>query len=311
MSVAEHVIDVGLVTHENMCMTFVRTIFCLVSLAVSVVLAAPLAIIIGLVMALFYEIYYAYILARRNQNDAALVFAQHSLTNATEQAQSTVQLMMSAGFEFYLDNDFLLSLAGVPSATRTLLVAFARFQEENTHSPKGPNVYDGENDITTCSTIDTKAIIAKRARLGQFKRAEIDFDQLINVNVFIPFGSQTSYTLSVLTEYAVQSVKIKPSTLQDLKQELSKRTSAARKKAVKAVKAVKAGPGRPGRPAGPGQPAASVGTSTSMASIGAIATMKAAVLRQVPQDQQQQWLNMIDEYKPTVEQLIAALKAAF
>lgn len=222
--------------HENMCTTFVRTIFCLVTLAISVIIAAPVAVIVVILMSLSYQIYYAFILARRNQNDAALVFAQHALTTSVDQSESTVHQMLTSGFEYYEDDNFWLALAGVPVARAALAKAFGQYIQENNKGTRS-QVFDGQNEIRECNRINVDQVIRNRAALDPRKRSEIDFEQLIQVNWFVEFGSQTSYALRVLTEYAVQSVKIHPSTLQDLKQELRTLAKGAKTTVAGSVKA--------------------------------------------------------------------------
>ena len=220
---------------SNPCIRYGRAFFALVSLAVSVIIAAPLVVIIVLLMTLGFEIYYAFLAAQEYNSNSfvALKYMNHALTNSADIATNTVNRIMLEDTLMFQNGTFWIALAGTPHPQAALQTAWKRFVIESTGNPEPiqrvANWFTGRSD-SDVAHFDLNRIMRKRAEMkahdeekGTLRVAEADYNELLYTVHYVVSGFRTTYALQVITTYTVESLKNNStSAVQELAQKIPK-----------------------------------------------------------------------------------------
>ena len=185
---------------------YVRLLFSLVFMLATFAIAAPLAVLIASCVTFAREVYIASTLAsNRKAADATLTFLAETEQRAQQDTVELLDDILTAptDFEFYLDANFWIALAGTPLRAKqnvkqawvSLCSTFPHFK--NTFITK----WKEQQLVQENGMINVDTLLKMRDKKSPFEQCKIDYDMVALTYPYVPLGYRTSYSLKVIASY--------------------------------------------------------------------------------------------------------------
>ena len=197
----------------------------LVGMAVTFSISIPFVLIFAVVVAFGRHVWLGYDVATRVRSKAAVVYLAETELQLSDDFLDAKDRVLNGDtpLEVFKEKHFWIALAGLHNYQGAVMKAIGKcnyiykedpvpfINEATSLKMKKKKTKASSKEGQTLQTLVT-LLREARARLNAQEVAEIDFEFLGYTLDYIDTGRRSTYAVQVVTQYAVESVRIKPSS---------------------------------------------------------------------------------------------------